>query len=133
MSDTYLKAAFEEACTSAVKPQGFFVTMYEHVPFYGGPEEGGWWGNDTVVAASQHFGFKEEAEKALAKVKELAEQFSATAKKAFNQQCANECDWLEKRGLEDGFLPEVDGETRYTVMLETERGASEHHDERYYS
>ena len=89
----------------------------ESVPYYGGPEEGGWWGSDTQIVAYQHFQTEEQAELAKEKVKELAKELKEEAQRNFGNKCLFEMDWLEQRGLDSDFLPEVDGESEYYVIV----------------
>ena len=130
-----MRAAFEALCKSATKPEHVYLSLYVNHPFYGGPEEGGWWGNDTVLEQSKHFNNREDAEEARVRVETLAKQETADAKNRYYQQCRRECDWLEERGLEDdgSVLPEVDGSSTYWVTVETERGSQEQRGDRYYS
>lgn len=55
MSD-YLAAAFDAVLAAEAKePEEWYVVLMERVPFYGGPEEGGWWGSDSVVVKYAKF------------------------------------------------------------------------------
>lgn len=117
-----MKQAFFEVCREAVPAKASYVSLYVRLPFYGGPEEGGWWGADVELVAYERFSSEEAAAAAERKVKELAKELSKEAKDQFNQACAAECEWLEARGLDADFLPEVDGEAEYLVHVESSPG-----------
>ena len=128
-----LQAAFDAICASAKPSKAYYVSLYERIPFYGGPEEGGWWGEDVMICASQKFLDEKRAKDAVGMIQELAEQETARSKRDFYNQCAAECDWLEKRGLEPDFLREVDGNSEFFVVMEDAVGSLQHRQERGYS
>lgn len=119
MSD-YIRAAFEFVCEEAHEPKGAYVALMERVPYYGGPEEGGWWGTDTNVVEYQWYSTEEAAARALASVKSLAEQMSKNARRAYGEQCIREMEQCDRRGMDYDSLPEPDGETEYYVILTTD-------------
>lgn len=130
-ANTY--SAFHAICDKAIERKGIFVSLYVVVPYYGGPEEGGWWGEDTHLEASQQFDFEEDAANALADIKKLAEQMSVTARKDFGRRCLEEIEWCEARNLDhETFLREPDGPERYFVVMESTRGSFEHQGCRHY-
>lgn len=115
--------AFYDANPDAEKHDGgWYVTLYCEVQFYGGPEEGGWWGHDVVAEASQHYGTRVEADAALLAVKDAAESMTKDAKRSFGEQCLAESEWLDARGLDDDYLPEVAGADGYTAVVERHAG-----------
>ena len=61
--------AFVTICREAQPPKGCFVSLYLAHQYYGGPEEGGWWGWDHKLIASQDFPTMEQAEDAKAQDK----------------------------------------------------------------
>lgn len=128
-----IKQAFFTLCADAVEAKRHYVSLYVSIPFYGGPEEGGWWGRDDELVAYHEVSNDVEAEALSAKVKELAEELSKQAKDAFNRACQQECEWLEARGLDADYLPEVDGEESYWVTTESTPGSFVHQSDRYYS
>lgn len=128
----FIRAAYEEVCAEAVKPDGCWLSLYERVPYYGGPEEGGWWGEDVVLMETMFFRFAEDAEAVKDKMAATAKEMNDTATRAYHENCANECDWLEERGLDADFLPEPDGPTKYVVYTEEERGSCESQGCRHY-
>lgn len=130
--DNYLQSAFDAVCKEAKKPEGYYVVLMERRPFYGGPEEGSWWGSDQIVTAYQHFTTEEAANAAKEQVEKLAKELSEESKKEFGKQCLREMNWLEARGLDANFLPEPDGESEYYVTI-TEELPQDRYQERGYS
>ena len=126
------KAAFFAVCDKAEPAQSFYVSLYREIPFYGGPEEGGWWGHDTELVAYQEFPTVEATTAAYEQVGILARKLSEEQKNAFNQSCAAECEWLEARGLDPDFLPEVDGEIYYFPAIEQRPGGLSSEGSRHY-
>lgn len=115
----YVASAFHAVCKEAASRKEHYVVLWQEAPFYGGPEEGGWWGADQIVEAYEQFPTADAAEAAAEKVRTLAEELSAESKREFGEQCLREMEWLESRGLDADFLPEPDGESRYYVTIET--------------
>jgi hypothetical protein len=132
MSDANLQAAFNAVIKDAETPSGCWVSLYANHPFYGGPEEGGWWGSDTVLSATKFYRFTDDAEKAKAKVQKLADELGQCARREYGERCLSESAWLEARGLDDDFLPEPDGPTTYFVTTEDQRGSLESQGCRHY-
>ena len=118
-----MKQAFFEICREAKPAKASYVSLYISMPFYGGPEEGGWWGRDVELVASQRYASEEAAEAAAEAVRGYAAKLSKEAKDQFNAGCASEMEWLEARGLDADFLPEVDGEADYFVAVEDSPGS----------
>jgi hypothetical protein len=108
-----------------------YVTLMERVPFYGGPEEGGWWGEDHRIVAYQAFSTEEAAQAAFNGVQTLAAELSAEARTEFGKRCLRESAWLEARGLDDNFLPEPDGDSEFYVLM-SEGLPEESHGSRHY-
>ena len=127
-----ISEAFFQVCKDA-KPAGrSYVSLYADVPYYGGPEEGGWWGSDRELVAYHECTTEEEAEAVRDKAIELSEQLSKEARDNFHRHCAAQCDWLEARGLDSDYLPEVDGEASYSVMIEDSPGSHAYRGSRRY-
>ena len=127
-----LSEAFHEACENAQDPEGFWVSLYQKSPYYGGPEEGGWWGEDIIIVSYKYYPTKESAEAAMNSVKKLAESETMRAKAEYGDQCLRESEWLEERGLDDNYLSEPDGPDEYFVVLETNPGSHSLRGQRCY-
>lgn len=118
-----IKKSFFEICDNANLAGSYYVSLYVKVPYYGGPEEGGWWGSDTNLVAYKEYNTKEQAEAVLNKIQDYANELNLESKKSFGKKCLQECEWLESRGLDSDFLPEVDGEEEYFVVVESFAGS----------
>lgn len=129
---SFLQEAFEKVCSEAKPAQGYYVSLMAREPFYGGPEEGGWWGCDTNIIAYQYFPTEEAADAAALAVKTLAVELSQQAQREHGQQCLREMDWLDARGLDADYLREPDGPEDYFVLV-SEGLPQEHRDSRCYS
>ena len=127
-----LRDAFFTACKDATPAASWFVSLYVNNPYYGGPEEGGWWGSDTSLVATQEFSTEADANLAQLHVEKLAEQSTNDAKRSYGEQCLAECEWLDARGLDADFLPEVDGHADYWVTIEERAGSCESQGCRHY-
>jgi hypothetical protein len=130
MSD--LRDAFEAVCTDAVKREGVFLSIYRRSPFYGGPEEGGWWGSDVILEEYQAFDFMADAQLALKAIGQAVQNANGRAKTSYSERCRKESEWLEARGLDDNALPEVTGPDAFFVRIETIRGSYSSTGARHY-
>jgi len=112
--------AFFQICTEATVAlyRRHVLSLYRHDPFYGGPEEGGWWGEDRTLVAYQVFPTEEALEAAKAAMDQLVKQLDREEREAHHRGCAARVDWLERRGLDSDFLPEEDGPSRFSVRIE---------------
>lgn len=113
----YLQQAFNTVCKNAKPANGCYVVLMERSQYYGGPEEGGWWGTDNNVVAYNWVETEEEANALKVKIEQFAEELSQEARKEYGKQCLRESEWLEARGLDDSFLPEPDGPAEYYVTI----------------
>lgn len=129
---SYLKAAFDKMCPDAEQAKDRWVTLYERVSYYGGPEEGGWWGTNVVMVATKRCTSKDAAEKLLEEVKATAAAMGEEATRSHGERCGREMDWCEARGLDADYLPEPDGPSDFFVVVEEEPGAAESSGPRNY-
>ena len=133
--DTYIREAFEETVKDAVQAEDsqIFLCLYAEIPFYGGPEEGGWWGADVELISHKRYPTEDQAQAALKKVTSLAESLSQNAHRQYGEQCLRDMDWLDQRGLEADYLPEPDGPTKFYTVLEDVVGGMAYKGDRMYS
>lgn len=115
--------AFFAACPDAQKGNAEYVSLYRETPYYGGPEEGGWWGSDNELVAYHRVATEDEATALKASIEQLASKLNAEAKDDWGRACLRECEWLDARGLDHDFLRETDGETSYWVATEQTPGS----------
>jgi hypothetical protein len=109
--------AFDEVCQDAKATGKWYVTLWCDSPYYGGPEEGGWWGSDSVPVKYKVFHTEEAAEAAREAITKLAKKMTQEASRSFGQRCLDEMTWCEARGLDADYLPEVDGSDNYYVSV----------------
>lgn len=118
-----IKEAFFSVCEDAKPAVSSYVSLYVRVPYYGGPEEGGWWGEDHHLVAYKHCNTPDRAKAVRRDVTALAEELSSDARREFGEQCLREMAWLDARGLDADYLPEPDGEVEYYVAEEKSPGS----------
>lgn len=114
---SFIQEAFNQICNRAEAPREWYVCLMESVPYYGGPEEGGWWGRDVLCVAYQAFATLEAAEAVRAKVGALAATLATQSLREHGDRCLQELEWLEARGLPADWLPEPDGPSEYSVIV----------------
>lgn len=127
-----IKEAFHTICEDAKPAKSIYVSLYVNMPYYGGTEEGGWWGKDTKLVAYKEYSSIEVAKAALDAINKYAQELNQKSKKEFSEKCRQECDWLEERGLDSDYLPEVDGEEEYFVVIESSPGKDSKNGIRHY-
>lgn len=129
--DYALQQAFEKVLPDAQKAGTWYVVLWQRVSYYGGPEEGGWWGEDVIPVAWKKYASLEAAEEAAEAVKQMAQEMTDEAKRADDAAMARSMDWLEERGLDADFLPEPDGPDSWSVSV-SERSPEPSYGPRHY-
>lgn len=116
---SYIREAFEQVVAERkeIKNEQWYVVLWEDTQYYGGPEEGGWYGWDHEPLEYAVFPNEETAEAVAAKVEERARKLSELSRRREGERCLQELAWLEARGLDADYLPERD-QTRYHVSVE---------------
>lgn len=129
-----IEEAFFSVCDNAKPAKSCYVSLYAQIPYYGGPEEGGWWGNDCKLIAYKCYSTQEAADAAKTKVEELAKRLSEESKRKFGETCQSQLEWCEAHNIDDSnsVFGEVDGETKYFVVQEDTPGKSESIGPRHY-
>jgi len=113
-----ISEAFDSVLSNRVKtPTKWFVCLMLREQYYGGPEEGGWYGYDTTLLRFAEFASKEAAWDAAESVKRLAACESSRAAEEFNLMCLCSCDAAEARNEDVDRLPEVGGPDSYRVIV----------------
>lgn len=132
-----IEEAFRQVCAQAEPAEDVFVSLYRLDRFYGGPEEGGWYGTDATLLASQQVFSRRAAERMKDQVTELAEKLTRDAEDARNRRLAAECEFLEERGVDDydnnAYLSPPDGGSRFWVVVEEVQGSHVRTGDRCYS
>lgn len=132
---SYDKAAFFQVCADAKPAESSYVSLYVDLPYYGGPEEGGWWGTDTELVAYQQCSNDVEAKQLQEAVAVLAGKLSEDAKDRFYRDCAQSVEWVEEHDpMADvsDYFPEPDGEEKYWVATESRPGEFVSQGSRHY-
>lgn len=130
-----LRQAFYQVAREAQPARRSYVSLYAILPYFGGVEEGGWWGHDVELVAYQEVSSDVEAEAVADKVRELAEDLSKEAKDSFHRGAAAQMEWLEQHDPmadESDYFPEVDGAEEYYVVVESQPGSQAYQGSRYY-
>jgi hypothetical protein len=112
-----IEQAFYSICEKAKKTGKHYLVLWIDCPYYGGPEEGGWWGSDTMPVAYQEFDTMQEAENAMDDVLDLATKLTDEARSEYGDGCLKSMQWLDERGLDADYLPEPDGHSNYFVSI----------------
>lgn len=128
---SFLQQAFELVIKEAQVPERWFVCLVENAPYYGGPEEGGWYGSDMIVQAFKEYPSEVLAEEAAEQVRVMAEELTAQSKQEYGEHCVRQCDWLEARGLDADWLPEDDGPSEYRVIVTSKVPENRYGDRQY--
>ena len=109
-TDSYIADAFQQVCDKAEESEDRFVSLYCSVPYYGGPEEGGWWGRDVKLIATQPYPTEAQASAALSQLEA--------------------CGWDGEEA--QSRFGEVDGAEDYFVTIESNPGSHESRGSRHY-
>jgi hypothetical protein len=93
--------AFHRIVANPTTPIAAYVVLWRNEPFYGGPQEGGWWGSDSIVEAFERVSTREEADALCERIEELADRLTAQAARDHGRGCQAQLDWCEARGIDD--------------------------------
>lgn len=117
-----IASAFGSVIKDATPCASYYVVLWRIVPFYGGPQEGGWWGEDRIPESYKEYSTMDAARQACDQVIETARQLGKEARRAHAEKCGRELDYCEARGIDDAnsVFGEVNGADRYWVTVETE-------------
>ena len=118
--DNIMYDAFFNVCPSAEKCETWYVVLWEYRSYYGGPEEGGWWGRDCIPVAIAEYNTQFRADAMAKQVYARAKEMTKQAQNEFNDYCLNSILAAEERGLSSEDLPEVDGAPEYKVYVQRE-------------
>ena len=124
-TDPAIVKAFDYAISrlaTIVTPGTFYVTLWQKVPFYGGPEEGGWWGSDHIPLRFAKFNTQEEANRAHEAVNHLAHSLTRDERHEHQRRCMDILDWCDERNIDDDvdIFGEDDGPSEFYVTIELE-------------
>lgn len=135
MSGIY--SAYFDVCKTAVKVtnERWFVSLYIKAPFYGGPEEGGWWGCDRVLVASYEVASDVMAQTVYEKIASWVSETNDDAKREHGEVNLQLSINAEQKGYDspEDLYGNDDGPDEYYVCIENNVGQNEHRDDRHYN
>lgn len=129
-----IQEAFLKVVSEPIRTQSVYIVLWRRVPFYGGPEEGGWWGSDEIPEAFKPCASREEAEALAERVRVMAKELTEDAARAHGEGCLSQLAWCEARGIDDStsVFGEDSGPESYYVTVQDELPVA-HYGDRYYS
>jgi len=127
-----VEEAFDRIADKAIEGEYWYVCLYQSYSYYGGPEEGGWWGHDNELIRYQKYPTKEAAERAKLRIDKLSKVATKQACSDWGKQCLEELESAYARGLEAEDLPETNGPDEFFVTLERSPGKCESRGSRTY-
>ena len=110
----------------------FHVSIYLKERYYGGPEEGGWYGTDLTLESSVQVQSKRLADELAAKLSSTADQKTKFAKTAWSKMCQRELDAAEASLIDPLDLPEPNLPDEYCVFVERVKGFHATRGSRHY-
>ena len=114
---SYIEEAFKEICKDTQAPKTWYVALCVNERRYGGAEEGGWWYDHAEVLEYQAFPDEETARSVRCKVEERAAELSKDSERRQGEAALRSMEWLEARGLDADYLPEMNGPEEYFVSV----------------
>jgi hypothetical protein len=117
MNDGIFIKAWNEIMENAQKAEECVVSMYSVEPYYGGPEEGGWWGNLFILNEYVRCSNRDAAEKLQQKLQERCEELNKEEQQQDSEYCLRYCERAWSRG-EDVDDYGYDGPSTYHVLIE---------------
>ena len=131
MSDSIFLQAWNEIIEDREVAQECYLSLYENVPYYGGPEEGGWWGSLHILKEYCKCSSREAAEMLMEKLQERCEQLNKESKKADGEDCLRHMERADQRG-EDVDDYGYDGPSTYYMLIESAPGQNQQTSYRHY-
>ena len=125
--------AFMSIIPDATLAKQHYIVLWKRVPFYGGPEEDGWWGNDEIPVAYHRVSTLEMAEELRKQIEAEAAAKTEEAKREHGDRCLNQLAWCEERGVDDSnsVYGEDDGAESYYVTVQEEAPEASYGDRHY--
>lgn len=128
-----IRAAFKAIIPDATLAKPHYIVLWKRTPFYGGAEEGGWWGNDETPVAYHRVSTLEAAEELREQIEAKAKEMTAEASRAHGEGCLNQLAYCEARGIDDSnsVYGEDDGAESYYVTVQEEVPEASYGDRHY--
>jgi hypothetical protein len=125
--------AFMSALPSATLAKPHYIVLWKRTPFYGGPEEDGWWGNDEEPVAYHRVSTLEAAEELRKQIEAAAAAQTEEAKREHGDRCLAQLAYCEARGIDDSnsVYGEDHGAESYYVTVQKEVPEASYGDRHY--
>lgn len=127
-----LQEAWDELTENAETGEECYVSLYRDVSFYGGPEEGGWWGTDSILVEYKFCASRQAAEELVKAMQVKVAELVREDVTAWGEQCLVELDAAAERGIDPEELPEMDGPDGFHVLIESFPGQHAYRGCRHY-
>jgi hypothetical protein len=123
--------AWDEIIEDSEVAQECYLSLYENVPYYGGPEEGGWWGYLQILQKYCKCSSHKQAEMLSDKLRKHCEELTEDAKKADGEDCLRHMERADRRGedvSDDGY----EGPSTYFMQIESIPGQNQNTTRSHY-
>lgn len=117
MSDNMMIQAWNEIMEDAEEAEACIVSLYNVERYYGGPEEGGWWGNLYILKEYVRCSNRVAAERLQEKLQQRCIELNKEEEKLDAELCLRHCERAYARG-EDVDDYGYDGPSSYSVFIE---------------
>lgn len=124
MSDDIFLQAWDAIVEDSEVAQECYLSLYKVEPYYGGPEEGGWWGYLHILQKYCKCSSRAQAEMLMEKLQDHCKELTEEAKKADGDDCLRHMERADRRGedvSDDGY----DGPSRYYMTIESMPGQNQ--------
>ena len=130
--DNIIERAWDRVVEDATKAEGCYVVLFCDRPYYGGPEEGGWWGTDNLVVSYRRCSTQEEAEAILTKMDEEVKNLNREADLDHGHLCLAQCARADAMGVEvESLYGEDSGSLRFRATI-TQELPRDYYGNRFY-
>jgi len=122
--DNIFLQAWNEIIEDREVAQDCYLSIYQCESYYGGPEEGGWWGYLHILKEYCKCSSREAAEMLMEKLQERCKQLNNEAKIADGEDCLRHMERADRRGedvSDDGY----DGPSTYYMTIESVPGENQ--------
>ena len=131
MSDDIFIQAWNEIIEDSEVAQECYLSLYQCESYYGGPEEGGWWGYLHILKEYCKCSSYAQAEMLMKKLQDHCKELTEEAKKADGEDCLRHMERADRRGedvSDDGY----DGPSTYYMTIESIPGENQNTTRSHY-
>lgn len=123
--------AWKEIVEDSEVAQECYLSLYENAPYYGGPEEGGWWGHLQILKEYCRCTSRQAAELLMHKLQDRCEQLNRELRIADGDDCLRHMKRADQRG-EDVDDYGYDGPSTFYMIIEAIPGQNQNTTMRHY-